>query len=185
MDDIPAPSFPKVRQGYDRGSVDSHLHRLNERIDALSSELAAKAEEMEQLSASFVEVQTRYQRLASASLDERAQDVLDAAGERAQAILARASRAADDLLARAEREAEILEERARQEIAWHRRQLRAEREELVQQQSAMRTQLSSFRAVLASETADGFPELAERGELAHGDALVGRVSMPASEHHSR
>lgn len=155
------PSFPRARSGYSRASVDTFVAQLGARLAALEGQQARSADELRRLKQELADAEARCVRLQTATLDERGQDILDAASRQAAARLAQAERAADDIVAAAERRAEIIDERARQEHAWIRRKLGRERAELEQQKLAVRSQLDSFRS-LAVDTAAGFPELVDR-----------------------
>jgi cell division septum initiation protein DivIVA len=147
-----------VRQGYHRSSVDAYLLQVHRRLQELSRARADQADEITRLSGSLTEVQARYDRLRTATAEDRAHEVLAAAGDRAAALIREAEQTAAGLVAEAERRAELIDERSRQEHAWRRRQLSRERDELAQQKLAVRSQLRSFRA-LAVSTTTMLPEL--------------------------
>jgi cell division septum initiation protein DivIVA len=147
-----------VRQGYHRPSVDAHLRDLYRRLQELSRVRAEQADENARLTGALAELRSRYDRLRTATPEERAQDVLAAAGDRAAALVREAEQTAARLVADAERRAEVIDERSRQEHAWRRRQLSQERDALAQQKQAMRSQLRSFRALAVSTTSQ-LPEL--------------------------
>ena len=154
-----------MRQGYHRPSVDAHLRDLDRRLQELSRARADQADEIARLTAALAEIQGRYDRLRTATLEERAQDVVAAASDLAAALVREAEQMAAGLVADAERRAEVIDERSRQEHAWRRRQLSQERDALAQQKQAMRSQLRSFRALAVSTTSllpELDPALAER-----------------------
>jgi len=157
-DHLGAAAFPRARQGYRRSSVDAHLRDVHRRLQELSRVRDEQAVEIARLAGTLAEVEARYERLRTASPEERAQEVLAAASDRAAALVREAERTAAGLVADAERRAEVIDERSRQEHAWRRRQLSQEREALAQQKLAMRSQLRSFRA-LAVSTTSLLPEL--------------------------
>ena len=171
------PSFPRARQGYARGAVEAHLRDLDVRLAALTRQTTGQAQEIVRLQEALSGAEARCQRLESATLDERGQDIVDAAAEQAAARLAEAERTADAVLAQAQREAEVLEERARQENAWRHRRLIQERAELDRQKKAVESQLSSFRD-RGVDAAD-LSELRER-PLADVSAAVGSSAGPDS-----
>jgi cell division septum initiation protein DivIVA len=171
------PSFPRARQGYARSAVEAYLHDLDGRLSDLTRQTAGQAQEIARLQEALSQAQARCQRLESATLDERGQDILDAAAEQAAARLAGAERAADAVLAQAQREADVLEERARQENAWRHRKLQQERTELEQQKKAVRLQLASFQARAVDAAADP----AEVPERALAEVSAGGTSPDTSE----
>jgi cell division septum initiation protein DivIVA len=173
------PSFPRARSGYARSSVDAFVAQLHDQLAALRRDRDRSADEISRLSRSLNEAEARCARLESATLDERGQDILDAASRQAAARLAEAERAADEIVAAAERRAAVVDERARQEHAWTRRKLAQERAELEQQKAAVRSQLNSFRE-LAVDTAAGLPELRDRRD-AESSASVSQLE-PAPQH---
>ena len=172
------PSFPRARQGYARGSVDAYLRDVDQRLADLSRQTTEQEREISGLRQALDQAEARNRRLESATLEERGQDVLDAAARQAEARLAEAERAADAVLAQAQREAEVIEERARQENAWRRRKLQQERTELERQKKAVRSQLSSFQALAVDAAAD-LPELRDR-HLADVSAGAGFSAGPSS-----
>ena len=183
---MPMPSFPRARQGYARGPVEAYLRELDGRLAGLNQETTGQAQEISRLQQALSQAEARCQRLESATLDERGQDILDAAERQAAARLAEAERAADAILAQAQREAEVLEERARQENAWRHRKLVQERTELERQKKAVRLQLSSFQS-LAVDAASDVPELRERA-LVDDSAGAGSdapVQGPGTAQHSQ
>jgi cell division septum initiation protein DivIVA len=143
----PPGGFPRARGGYDRSAVDAHVRELSTRLDRSAAENAAQAERLRAVTAELAELRAAHERLLSATLEQRAQDVLDAAAAEAAERVAAAEATARDLVTSAQREIEVLEERARQELAWRRRRLSADQAELTAQKEAMRAQLASFRAV--------------------------------------
>jgi cell division septum initiation protein DivIVA len=134
--------------------VEAYLRELDGRLAGLNQETTGQAQEISRLQQALSQAEARCQRLESATLDERGQDILDAAERQAAARLAEAERAADAILAQAQREAEVLEERARQENAWRHRKLVQERTELERQKKAVRLQLSSFQALAVDAASD-------------------------------
>jgi cell division septum initiation protein DivIVA len=126
----PPPTFPKARQGYQRSSVDQFVAQLQAGQAALQRQYSAQEAEGRRLTAALTELQATYERLRTAEIDERAQDILSVAEEQAAALVAKAVREAELVLADARREAQVVEERARQELAWGRRRLRDERARL-------------------------------------------------------
>lgn len=171
----PAPSFPTARHGYQRAAVDGYVREVSARVEALSRARDRQAVELRELGDALAELRTRHHRLENATLDERAQDVLDAAARRARDLVDAAEAAAADIVAAARREAEVLDERARQEYAWRRRKLAAERTELVEQQRAARL---AQAAPAVDPALDGPPE---GGVPLAGPAEAGRE---LSEQHS-
>ncbi|HEX8509217.1 MAG TPA: DivIVA domain-containing protein [Propionibacteriaceae bacterium] len=141
-----AHSFPRARQGYDRPSVDRYIAELSRIVERLRRERADLAAENHRLTGVLEEVEAKYERIRTARLDERAQDILTAAEQQAAEIVAGGERTAGSLVRAAQREAEVVEERARQELAWRRRKLLAEKAVLVEQQQALRAAASSAHA---------------------------------------
>lgn len=152
-----AHSFPRARQGYDRSSVDRYTAELHRLVERLRRDNTVLAGENHRLTDVLGEVETKYDRIRTARLDERAQDILTAAEQQAAEIVAQAERAAAQVVRAAQREAEVVEERARQELAWRRRKLLAERAELAQQQEALRAGPSAPEppSATASEPTEG------------------------------
>jgi len=160
-------TFPTTRQGYQRAAVDQFIAEIEGRLARLQLAHDALAADNRRLSAALDDAWSVSERLRSAGVDARGQEILDAARQQAA-----------DLLASAHREAEVVSERARQEAAWQKRQLRAERSELAQQQAALRERLVSLRA-LALDSAQQFPE---PPELTFAEVSGGRPEQ-ASERH--
>lgn len=129
-------AFPKARQGYARGPVDAYVLNVQRAVETLRQDNEALNRQLQRLSEQANEAESKYERIRTADLDERAQDILTAAEVRASSIVAEGERAAADLIRRAHREAEVAMERSRQELAWARRQLAAERAALARQQQA-------------------------------------------------
>jgi cell division septum initiation protein DivIVA len=161
-------TFPTARHGYQRAAVDQFTAEVHSRLARLQLAHDALAADNRRLGAALDDAWSVSERLRTAGVDARGQEILDAAREQAA-----------DLLAAAHREAEVVTERARQEAAWQKRQLRAERSELAQQQSALRQRLVSLRA-LALDSARQFPE---PPELTFAEVSGGRTE-PGSEHHA-
>jgi cell division septum initiation protein DivIVA len=161
-------TFPTARHGYQRAAVDQFAAEVSSRLARLQLAHDALAADNRRLGAALDDAWSVSERLRTAGVDARGQEILDAAREQAA-----------ELLASAQREAEVVSERARQEAAWQKRQLRAERSELAQQQSALRQRLVSLRA-LALDSARQFPE---PPELTFAEVSGGR-SEPTAEHHA-
>lgn len=168
------PTFPKARQGYQRAAVDSYVAGLGQQLSDTRDERAALATENGRLTESLAALQSKYERLRTAELDERAQDILAAAEDDAAAVVRRGESLAADLVERAEREAQIITERARQEVAWSKRKLRAEQTELAAQQQALHRQLDSLRALAldAAQQSAGTSEADVEGPAALSEISV-------------
>lgn len=160
-------TFPTARHGYQRAAVDQFTAEIHARLARLQLAHDALAADNRRLSAAMDDAWSTAERLRTAGVDARGQEILDSARQQAA-----------DLLAAAQREAEVVSERARQEAAWQKRQLRAERAELAQQQSALRQRLVSLRA-LALDSAQQFPE---PPELTFAE-VSGSRAEPVSEPH--
>ena len=134
----PLPSFPTARHGYGRAAVDAYVREAAARVEALGRSRDRQSDELRQQGEALADLRARYERLQSATLDERSQDVLDAAADRARELVAAAEIEAAAIITAARRHADVLDERARQEYDWRRRKLAAERAELVEQQRTAR-----------------------------------------------
>ena len=165
-----APGFPSARNGYQRSSVDRYLLDLTRRLDEAYRDTAGLTAETRRLQRLLETLQTAHSRLQSATVEERAQDLLDAAQARADTVVGEAERRAAELRWQSERDAEVLMERARQEQAWRRRQLQGERVELLRQQQALRDQLRSLRAL----TSGSLPPLADSVTASSDQELYGQ-----------
>ena len=174
------PAFPKARHGYLRGAVDQYVAELRQRLSSLTAERANLTAENARLAAAVSDLQAKYDRLRTAELDERAQDILGAAEQQAAGLVAAGERAAADILRQADRDAQVITERARQEAAWSKRRLRAEQADLAAQQLALREQLSSLRD-LAVDTASQSPAIPE---LSYADVAHQEPDDPKSENAS-
>lgn len=149
--------FPRARQGYSRGHVDALVADAQRYVEQLRAENAALAAEVRQLTDRLSDTEAKYERIRTADLDERAQDILAAADEQARRIVADGKRVAAENVQQARQEAEVIFERGRQELAWQRRRLAAERVEAERQLQASRTVQESARPVdsAASESGEG------------------------------
>lgn len=131
-----AATLPKARHGYARGPVDAFADDAQRAVESLHGDNAGLTGEVRHLREQLAALEAKYERLRTAELDERAQDIVTVAEEQAAEIVAQGERAAAEIVRQARREAEVALERSRQELAWGRRQLAALRARFSAEQQA-------------------------------------------------
>lgn len=173
-----AAGFPRARQGYSRGHVDEFVADAQRYVDRLRQENAALTADVSRLTEQLSETEAKYERIRTADLDERAQDILAAAEEQARAIVAEGKRVAAESVQQARREAEVIFERGRQELAWRRRRFAAEHTELERQLKSAQYATVSAPSVDPSLSEIGLPAAPDSSSTAEGEAAREAPAAP-------
>ena len=190
-------TFRQTWRGYDQHAVDQEIAGLRKRVRDLQAErddlvaelravrsaagLVTTSDESDSVrpAGDILQRASETARQTVEQAERQAEKVRTEATLEAARAKSEAARQAEAMVRSARDQAALVEERSRQELAWRRRQLHRETEEVGRRQRELVSRLASVKA-LAAETAQSLPDLSDLDLGVDDDGGDGPPSAPGT-----